>query len=1247
MKLGHLLKGLTLIVLAGFVCLAWFAQASWAQTGTGTITGTVRDPNQSVVPAAEITVTNTQTNVVTKAKTNEAGVYYLGALQIGPYRMTVEVQGFKTWEGTLQLPTGQTVVVDPTLQVGDVRTVVEVKGAAPVITTQSVEVSNVKDFERIRQLPLNGRSIGNLFTLTPGVEGPAGGARVNGMKVGSLEITYDGLSIVDRFGGGISRVQPPLDTVQEFRIETVGSDARYSRPSNVTIATRSGTNTFHGSLFETHRDNSAGFRVRRREEKPDPVTGKFSPAQLIRNEYGGSAGGPFYIPGVYDGRDKSFWFAAFEGSRLLQRRLNTDDENAQRVPTQAMWDGDLTNAMDVEGNPITIYDPLTTDANGVRQPISCNGVVNVICPDRISQTAKALAAITARPNIDENPYLGPNFVKFYPDRTKLWNLTIKGDHHFSDKDSLSVRWTRSKTNAAVEGGVFGDPVDASAGVGTSRSDAIVHNVAVNYNRTLSATLLNELLVGVHRSFKSSGTLADFTDWAGNLGLPNPFGTTGWPTFCAYNLGYYYGFCWDGDNRKDEALTAEVLDDNVTWIKSKHTIKFGGRIRLEQNNVRELQQAQGSHTFGGNWTALVDPEDPSNPLPYTGDGFAELLLGLPTTLRNQYNRGYFYFRQKEIGLYVNDNWKVSPRLTLTLGLRWDKWTPYTEKFNRLTTLDLNSLADPNSFQVITPGDVRMEDLPGIPPSVLSSWATRGLTWTTANSVGYPSNLFRADNNNFGPRLGAAFRITNHTVLRGGYGEYFWTVPLAQLLQASRTNPPLNLLYRNAMNERNFPLNTFTLVGQATPNDFLPTATVDISGAGVISPTAQGEFIWDGRNWTDGRAQEWHVTLERELPHETALRLSYIGTHGTDLEQVFSVNTRESEYNYAVRTGLNPRDPGNPETGGNLDFLRVNHNWAPSAKNRTGYSNTHSGQIEIERRFSQGLAFQWFYTFTRSLNTTDTPGFSNGGAGINDGGTSSGGGGSVPQITQILGEPNLTYDQRLRLAYFNSTALPPHRVRFNGIVDLPFGRGKRFGRDVSGPLNQIIGGWQIATIGDWRSGLWQSISTSRFQAGFPNLPAFMRPEMTYQGDHQRLWFRGDVNLSTATNFTGGASPNIVPLDPAHRVVRPFGPNCDGNFVGSSPRLAVTLGDGSCYNAPTNDFYNPSPRASIIGPGAWNTDLSIFKNFKVKERVNIRFTADFFNAFNHPIDDVPNSTTGLQNLSRQTNEPRIIQFSLRLDW
>src|SRR6266487_5100819 len=191
-------------LFAALISLALFSDVSFAQTGIGSVSGTVRDANRAVVPGADITITNTNTNVSRKTVSSDLGVYYFGALPLGPYSLTVELTGFKKWVGKFELQVGQDAVVDPVLQVGDIQTTVEVSGAAPPIPTETTDVSDVKDYQRIRQLPLNGRAISSLFNLTPGVEG-GGNARVNGLKVGSLEITLDGISVVDRFGGGIAR----------------------------------------------------------------------------------------------------------------------------------------------------------------------------------------------------------------------------------------------------------------------------------------------------------------------------------------------------------------------------------------------------------------------------------------------------------------------------------------------------------------------------------------------------------------------------------------------------------------------------------------------------------------------------------------------------------------------------------------------------------------------------------------------------------------------------------------------------------------------------------------------------------------------------------------------------------------------------------------------------------------------------------------------------------------------------------
>ncbi len=1201
-------------VAINVVCLGALASVSvLAQTGLGVVQGTVLDATRAAVPNAKVTLVHTRTGVARSAQSTALGVYYFASVPIGPYALSVEATGFKRWSGTLEVAAGQTVVVDPVLDLGSVESVVEVTGVAPVVTTVGMEVNDVKDALRIQQLPLNGRAITNLFDLTPGVEG-GGSPRVNGLKVGAAEMLLDGVSLVDRFGGGIARVQPGLDTIQEFRIETAGSSAQYSRPATISLVTKSGTNEFHGSVFETHRNNFGGLRARQRQDLP-AAGQSFRPPQLIRNEFGATAGGPIL-------RNKTFWFAAYEGLRQREARF------AQaRVPTPEMWAGDLSNAITAASERITIYDPFSTRADGTRLPFPGNR----IAANRISKFAETMRGVSpdpAGPNAAVNPFLATNFVAFYPNQNDRDTLTVKGDHVFSAQDSLSGRFTRSWALNKVFGGVFGFPRPGSTDAGgSSLSDAKVYSSFVRWNHVFTPTFLNELQVSSHRAPKSSGTLANDVNWPDRLGLPNPFAATGWPTICASgNSPFFYGGCWDGDNRKDEMLTAHQLDNNVTWIRGKHSIKFGGKVRYEYNNIRELQQSQGSHTFGSAWTAQYDPRN-DQAVSFTGVGFASLLMGLPTFLSNQFNRGFFYFEQQEVGLYFHDSWKVHPRVTLELGVRWDKWTAYEEKFNRMVNVNLNTFAD--RFEVVTPKNVRMEDLPGIPPSVLASWKVRGLTWKTAREAGMPDNLIPADNNNFGPRIGAAIRLTDRWILRAGYGEYFWTMPLSQILQTSRTNPPLNLRFSNSIGDRNGQVPNYALKSTPAGEDFVGKAVVPTEGIFPISINAQGMMPWDHRRWSDNRAQEWTFTIERELMKDTALRLSYIGNHGRDLEQRFALNSVESEWNYQARTGL-----ARPSRA---DLRRVNPNWNFNAANHTGFSNATSFQAELERRYSNGLGFQWFYTFTHALTTTDAGGFTSGNGSIN---ATDGGAFQVPERIQILGAPEMSYDQLLRLGYYNTANVPAHRIRYNGIYTLPFGRGQRYLSGVSRGLDALLGGWELAFIGDWRSGFWRSVSSGLYLFGDPTLKPDERLEMVIFGRRQRLWFRGDFDPRQATNVDQNRLQQLVPVDRSQRVLRPVGSGFDN-------RIPQRLADGTVRLTPITDNANWNARNFFRGPGAWNLDFSVFKHFRPAERVDIRLTADFFNFLNHPNDVNPSSSTGLQDLSVQANAPRIIQFSLRVSW
>ena len=1202
------------LLLAGSRC------ALFAQAGLGVVTGTIRDTSSAVVPDAAVTLTETDKGVKRQGSTNASGIYYFGSVPIGRYTVAVEAPGFRKWQGNLQVQAGQTATVDPTLEVGELQATVEVQAAATPITTEGAQLSDVKDAMRIHDLPLNGRQISNLFTLTPGVEGGqdtnnGANPRTNGMMVGATEMLLDGISYVDRFGGGITSTQPGLDTVQEYKIETAGSSAQYDRPATIELVTRSGTNQIHGALFETARNNGGGLVSRRRQDGN-------TPAKLIRNEFGGWAGGPII-------KNKTFWFVDQEFLRQREQRF------AQTaVPTEAMWNGDFSNAVDTSGNQITIYNPYSTAADGTRQPFPNNIIPKELLNTSLIGVFKGVSPAPNGPNAGGNPWIESNFEAFYPRTMNTRTTTAKIDQVFSDKDTLTGRFTSANKDYALYGGQYGyPPLGVGNGTGTGSQNQKVYSVTARWTHVFTPSFLNEFQVAGHRSDNRSGTLGDAINWDDQLGLPNPFGVTGWPTVCtdASNM-FYYG-CWDGDNKKGQQMTQFQINEDITWIKGKHTLKFGFKGRQENNNIVELQQAQGSDTFYGDWTAQYDPVG-QQAVSYTGSGLASLELGLPTYLSNQYNRGYFYFKQKEIGLYANDTWKVTPRLTLDLGLRWDYWTPYREKYNRLANLDLTTLSDAG-MQVVLPDSTKLTDIPGIPSGVIGSWSQRGLTTVSANDIGFPGALTPNVYTDFGPRLGVAYRLSDNWVVRGGYGIYYWPMPLAQLLQSARSNPPLNLRFANSIADQNGTQFNYALSHTPTAQDKVGVATVDPTSVQGISQSSQSFLAMDVDKWNDDRVQEWTVTVERALPSNMLVKLAYAGNHGSNLQQHWETNAPISRYNYQASTGLLAPT--------NADLRRVNPNWnlggSYGVLAHNGFSNSHSIQFDIEKRFSNGLAFQWFYVYTHAMGTNDTGGFSYGPASINANGNTAI---SVPQNIQLLGNPNLTDEQRLRLGYTNSSQVPPQRITWNGVWQLPFGRGKKYGNSAGKAVDAAIGGWQVAFIGTWNHGYWIGVPSSEYITGNPALSPDQRLTMTIFGKTQQLWFAGDFDPTQASNVNAERLQALVPIDRANRAIHPLGPDFNN-------RLGQRLADGTVVMTDITDNVSSNARNFMLGPGAWNQDFSVFKYFTFTENIRFRFSADFFNVFNHPNATAQNlnTTTGLLDLSRQPNDPRIIQLGARLEW
>lgn len=444
-------------------------------------------------------------------------------------------------------------------------------------------------------------------------------------------------------------------------------------------------------------------------------------------------------------KNKAFFFYDQE---LLKQRQEVFAQAA--VPTAAMWGGDFSNITDTSGDKFTLYNPYTTTANGARAPFPNNVIPASLLNQQVLNGFKSVTPLPNGPNATANPWIGYNYQTYYPQNTNTNSITGRFDQIFSERNNFSVRFTKSTYDYLQTGGQYGfPPPGQSNSTGSAARKSDVYNITAHYTHVFNPSLLNDLQLGAVRSKNSQGTGADSVNWDAKLGLPNPFGATGWPTVYtdAYNM--FYGGGWDSDNHKAQNMTQYEIDDNVTWVKGKHSVRFGFKGRQEYNNVEELQQAQGSDSFSSAWTGLYKASAQAI-TPFTGSGLASLELGLPSYLSNQYNRGFFYFKQKEVGLFAEDSWKITPKLTLSYGLRWEFWTPYKEKYNRMDTIDLNSLS-PTSMQVVLPEYTTLNTIPGLPPPVTSAWAARGLTGVSANSIGFPSALTPSVWTDFAPHV----------------------------------------------------------------------------------------------------------------------------------------------------------------------------------------------------------------------------------------------------------------------------------------------------------------------------------------------------------------------------------------------------------------------------------------------------------------------------------------------------------------
>ena len=877
------------------------------QVSAGRVSGTVRDQSGAAVPNIQAALTNTATNVTSTTQTNEVGFYFYPAAIPGPYRLLVEAPGMEKYEVLFTVQVAQSVVIDPVLKPGALATTIEVRDVTPMVTVDNATLRSGMERERIEQLPIDGRNLQTLLRLQPGSEDGSYSPRTFGGMEGTTDWIVDGATRVDPQWGHEPHAGPGLDSIQEFTVESNAISSKHSRPVNVIVSTKSGTNQLHGSVFETHRNNAIGLA----RARTDSYT---TPPKLIRNEFGGNAGAPLIIPKLYNGKDRTFWFFNYEGYRLASGATW-----GFTVPTMAMRNGDFSDLKDSQGRLQTLYDPLTTTANGTRQPFAYGGKANVIDPSRISPVAKYLFSITPEPTTSANPLVTSNWWGSKQIKERRWVTTTRIDHRFSDRDSFYGVLNIGEHFQAK-------PVHNDGASGMQYANGIAgwqlyrrpqKSLSLTWVHTFSPTIFNELMVsgtrGVYlgREGDGSGVGTDI-NWSDKLNLPNPFHSKLWPYFQNTGLSSY---ALQTNDTKSYWNNWQILDDNVTKIHGKHEFQFGVHLRFYQLNIQAKQRyAQAWVNWATSATALLDPKSTlNNPqaVPYTGHNLGNMFLGV-STYANSLSKGMYYLREREYASYLQDNFKATSRLTLNIGLRWDYWPAIREKNNLMIGFDRANHA------IVTGTDLNtMYALGATTPELVAKYQALGAKFETWEQAGLPRTLVNSWKRNLGPRLGFAYRALGGKysfVVRGGYSVSYFNNPIWKWNDNNMNNTPLRAQFEyNPTSAAQSPDGYSNWLLRNVPVYFDGVNTRDV----VDIKNPQG--ITRGSTFTNyfnpempaPTMESWNLTFEKEVMSNTIARARYIGTHQSGLSQNYNYNTATPNYIWFMTTGL-PLPPGSTPT-----------------------------------------------------------------------------------------------------------------------------------------------------------------------------------------------------------------------------------------------------------------------------------------------------------------------------------------------
>jgi hypothetical protein len=885
--------------------------SAWAQVASAELSGSVLDASGAAVANAKVIATNTATNAAHETVSDGSGNYIITLLSPGEYTVTVEAAGFrKLVQSGLTLQVNQQANLELRLQLGQVSEILEVTGQAPLLETESSSLGTVVNEKLVNQLPLNGRNFIQLATLSPGVNGvgfsatgtimsgtrpddrrPGTEIFSNGNREGSNNFLYDGVDDNERLTLSIV-LRPAVEAVREFKIQTNLYSADVGRNSGavVDVITKSGTNQLHGSLFEFLRNSAMDSR-----NFFSPKGTAFPSFRL--NQFGGSFGGPVVLPKLYNGKNKTFFFVDYEGYRRASQQLLLGN-----VPTAKMRTGDFSETA-------TIYDPTTTRTNpngsGFVRSAFAGNQIPVNRWDPISAKMINAYPMPTSPGRFNN-YLA-NLVQ-----NQNWDQgDVRVDHQITPTDNFFARWSIQNTETKVPStypattlaGISG-PVnlsDEASFAGTSFSPD-QHAVA-SYAKVITPALVNEFRVGFNR-FRLDYTADQYqpNGQLGNkLGVPNANVTPNEQNLPIFTSASYLGI---GQTRSLPIYRREntfQYVDNVTYTHDKHTLRWGVDFRRRQLTIYQTNQGNGRFNFS---PALTDSRQPAGS---GGDSMASFLLGYPTLIAHDYTLNWPGERGNEVGLYFADDWRITKKLTLNLGLRWDYYSPYNEVANRWANFNLQTA------KVDIAGQNGVDKYVGIQPYY----------------------------KNFGPRFGFAYQALSHTVVRGGFGMFY--------------NPTGS----EGGSLRLFRQLPFGSTVSISPGDIFVGQTVS-AGFPALQPVnfalAQNPFgamFAVAPNFRPSYAEQFNLTVEHEItPAALVVKTAVVGNLGRRLYNTYNANQA-----VPGSTTLNTRRPLYP-VGPNLSDVNY--------FTTDGLSEYYAFQLTVDKRFGNGVSALLGYSWSHAID-----------------------------------------------------------------------------------------------------------------------------------------------------------------------------------------------------------------------------------------------------------------------------------------